>query len=235
MNVKRFYNNLPFNTGHDTNQDNIPWPSLHTYLKCANTVTELGCGTGWLCARIKKQYPSLKITGIDISETAIKQACMRTDNVDYKIDNLLTYNKKSDIVISIGVLHHIETDNLKSLLHKAIQLSKKYCFIGLYHENSRKAMFDFFNGYPESKRKQLFKKMMPHMKNKEQRDSWFRDQFYHPYEQSISLDTMKQVAKETDTKLEFTNLKNDDTYKTIMQKLNTYEFTSGFIYGGYAK
>ena len=132
MNVKRFYNNLPFNTGDDTKQDNIPWPSLHTYLKCSKSVTELGCGTGWLCARIKKQYPELEITGIDISKIAIEQACMRSNDVNYKIDNLLTYNKKSDVVISIGVLHHIETNNIKSLLHKAIGLSKKYCFIGLY-------------------------------------------------------------------------------------------------------
>ena len=32
MNVKRFYNNLPFNTGYDTKQNNIPWPLLHAYL-----------------------------------------------------------------------------------------------------------------------------------------------------------------------------------------------------------
>ena len=235
MNVKRFYNNLPFNTGYDTKQNNIPWPLLHTYLKCSKTVTELGCGTGWLCARIKKQYPELEITGIDISKIAIEQACMRSNDVNYRIDNLLTYNKKSDVVISIGVLHHIETNNIKSLLHKAIALSKKYCFIGLYHEDSRKAMFDFFNNYPESKRKSLFKKMMPHMTNTEQRASWFRDQFYNPYEQSISLDTMKQVAEETNTKLEYTNINSDNTYNSVMEKLHTYEFTSGFIYGGYSK
>tara|TARA_B100000683_G_C12467574_1_gene546624 strand:+ start:840 stop:1547 length:708 start_codon:yes stop_codon:yes gene_type:complete len=235
MSIRGFYNNLPFNTGEDTNKNNIPWVSLQTNLENAKTVTELGCGTGWLCARIKNKYPHLKVIGIDISESAISQACNRTKHVDFFVDNLLEYNKKADVVISIGVLHHIETNDIKKLLRKTIALSKQYCFIGLYHTNSRKAMFDFFEQYPESKRKDIFKKMTPHMQNTKQRDSWFRDQFYNPYEESVSLKTLKEVAKETKTNLDYTNLDTDNTYNNVTNKLNTFEFTSGFIYGGYAK
>ena len=39
---------MPFNMGHDKNYENIPWPSLNEQLENAKTVTELGCGTGWL-------------------------------------------------------------------------------------------------------------------------------------------------------------------------------------------
>ena len=235
MSIRGFYNNLPFNTGEDTNKNNIPWLSLQKQLEQAKTVTELGCGTGWLCARIKNKYPHLKVVGVDISETAISQACNRTKDVNFFVDNLLEYNKKADIIISIGVLHHIETSDIKSLLQRTIDLSKQYCFLGLYHTNSRKAMFDFFEQYPESKRKDIFKKMMPHMKNAKQRDSWYRDQFYNPYEDSVTLKTLQEVADETKTKLNYSNLNTDDTYYNVMNKLNTYEFTSGFIYGGYAK
>ena len=132
-------------------------------------------------------------------------------------------------------MHHIETNDIKKLLRKTIALSKQYCFIGLYHTNSRKAMFDFFEQYPESKRKDIFKKMTPHMQNTKQRDSWFRDQFYNPYEESVSLETLQEVAKETKTNLDYTNLDTDNTYNNVTNKLNTFEFTSGFIYGGYAK
>ena len=77
--------------------------------------------------------------------------------------------------------------------------------------------------------------MMPHMTpNTEQRASWFRDLPYNLMNNS-TLDTMKQVAKETNTKLEYTNINSDNTYNSVMEKLHTYEFTSGFIYGGYSK
>lgn len=49
---------MPFNMGHDKNYQNIPWPSLTEQLQNANTVTELGCGTGWLCNRIKNNFPN---------------------------------------------------------------------------------------------------------------------------------------------------------------------------------
>ena len=91
-------------------------------------------------------------------------------------------------------------------------------------------------GYPSLEySKDIFKKMMPHMKNEKQRDSWYRDQFYNPYEDSVTLKTLQEVADETKTKLNYSNLDTDDTYYNVMNKLNTYEFTSGFIYGGYSK
>ena len=117
---------------------------------------------------------------------------------------------------------------------KTINISNNYTFIGLYHTNSRHAMFDFFSKYSKEKQKKLFKKMTPHMKSK-QRESWFRDQFDNPFEQSTTLDVYKQVAKDTNTKLVFTNISTDKTYDSTRESLESFEFKSGFIYGGFKK
>ena len=96
-------------------------------------------------------------------------------------------------------------------------------------------MFDFFNNYPTHKHKKLFKKMAPHIKHKEQRESWFRDQFKHPFETTTTLKVYNQVAKDTNTKLVYTNINTDETYNSTMEILETFEFQSGFIYGGFVK
>lgn len=230
-NVKKFYNFVPFNIGNDANENNIPWPILVDKLQECDTVTELGCGTGWLSARIKNKFPNAIVKGIDISDAAIEQAKMRSADVNFCVDDITTYNGVADMIISVGVLHHIPNHSIEEMIAKAIRASKKYTFIGVYHKNSRQAMFDFFNQYPKSKHKKLFKKMSPQIKNSVQRDSWFRDQFEHPYEVSICLDTLQKIAKDTNTKLIYTSLNTDDMYNTIMNKLQTFEFVSGFVYG----
>tara|TARA_B100000780_G_C21008223_1_gene403624 strand:- start:200 stop:874 length:675 start_codon:yes stop_codon:yes gene_type:complete len=224
---------MPFNIGIDNNT-NIPWPSLCLHLDSAESFTELGCGTGWLCNRVKNKYANIAVTGIDISETAINESKLRSQKINWKIQDLTTYNEKVDVVASIGVLHHIPGYSIYDLMCKTINISNNYTFIGLYHTNSRHAMFDFFSKYSKEKQKKLFKKMTPHMKSK-QRESWFRDQFDNPFEQSTTLDVYKQVAKDTNTKLVFTNISTDKTYDSTRESLESFEFKSGFIYGGFKK
>ena len=231
MLVKKFYNLIPFNIGKDKKEDNIPWPIVVEKLSECSTVTELGCGTGWLSSRIKNKFPNISVKGIDLSESAIGQATLRSDNVNFTVDDITTYSQPADMIISLGVLHHIPNHDIKELMLRAIHLSNKYTFIGLYHQNSRQAMFDFFNSYPVNKRKNLFKKMTPQIKDEDQRNSWYRDQFDHPYEQAVSLELYNEIAKKTNTKLVYSNIESDDTYDATMDRLNTYEFVSGFIYG----
>ena len=231
--VQSFYNYMPFNIGIDNNT-NIPWPSLCSHLDSAESFTELGCGTGWLCNRVKNKYANIAVTGIDISETAINESKLRSQKINCKIQDLTTYNEKVDVVASIGVLHHIPGYSIYDLMCKTINISNNYTFIGLYHTNSRHAMFDFFSKYSKEKQKKLFKKMTPHMKSK-QRESWFRDQFDNPFEQSTTLDVYRQVAKDTNTKLVFTNISTDKTYDSTRESLESFEFKSGFIYGGFKK
>tara|TARA_B100000900_G_C20393943_1_gene639822 strand:+ start:129 stop:833 length:705 start_codon:yes stop_codon:yes gene_type:complete len=233
--VLNFYSSMPFNMGHDKNYENIPWPSLNEQLENAKTVTELGCGTGWLCNRIKNNFPNLKVTGIDISQTCIDSARYRGNDIDWQVKDLTKYKQKADVVVSIGVLHHIENANLQKLIEHTIKLSNKYAFIGLYHSSSRQAMFDFFARYPKKKHEKLFKKMMPHMTNDTQRESWFRDQFNHPYEVASSLKMFNDAATNTKYKLTYSNVNTDDMYDSTMNRLETFEFVSGFIYGGFEK
>lgn len=235
MKIKSFYNLLPFNTGSDKKEDNIPWPTVIEKLPNCKTVTELGCGTGWLSSRIKKRFPDIIVKGIDISKTAISQANSRSEDIEFVVDDLTSYKQKADMIISMGVLHHIPNYDIKELMTHTINLSNKYTFIGLYHKNSRKAMFDFFDLYPVHKRKDLFRKMTPQIKDEEQRLSWYRDQFENPFEQTTTLEVFRDIAKSTQTNLIYSNIQSDNTYDDAMARLNTYEFISGFIYGVFEK
>lgn len=237
--IKSFYNVLPFNKASDEMYTKskfkpIPWPALDSAIQQSTSVLELGCGSGWLSHRIAHNYPNVKVTGIDLIEENVEIARAQNTNAHFYVQDLLIQKKEVDTIISIGVLHHIEKD-LSQLMTHAIDLSNKYAFIGLYHKNSRQAMFDFFARYPKHKHRKLFKKMMPHMKDEVQRESWFRDQLEHPYEQCATLELYKKVAKQTNTKLVYVNTNTDDMYDKTMYRLESYEFTGGMIYGLFEK
>jgi hypothetical protein len=115
----------------------------------------------------------------------------------------------------------------------SVNKSNKYTYIGLYHKESRQAMFDFFENYSPDQRYKLFKKMTPWFTSETQRMSWWRDQFEHPYETTVTLVDYQQVAQLTNTKLAWTSVNTDNVYDTTFKRLERYEFTSGFIYGLY--
>jgi cyclopropane fatty-acyl-phospholipid synthase-like methyltransferase len=237
--VKSFYKRLPFNKSSNEEYRKsqlkpVPWKSLDCALNNSNTVLELGCGSGWLSHRIAYNYPSKRISAIDLIEENISIAKQQNSAINFSVKDLLLETRKADTVISVGVLHHIDKDIIKLMCH-TINLSNKYTFIGLYHTHSRKAMFDFFERYPKHKHRKLFKKMMPHIKNDIQRESWFRDQLEHPFEQTVTLEQYKKVAEQTNTTLSFVNINTDDTYNKTMNRLESYEFTGGMIYGLFEK
>jgi ubiquinone/menaquinone biosynthesis C-methylase UbiE len=51
-------------------------------LRPADTVLDIGCGTGWLARQIAIKVPEGRVVGIDISDEMIKQAQRSTDGLD---------------------------------------------------------------------------------------------------------------------------------------------------------
>lgn len=236
--VKSFYDIMPFNRAGDTdllnqiNKPRTPWPSLDTAVSQSDSVLELGCGQGWLSNRIANNYP-VQVTGIDLIQENIDRANKyKNNNGNFQVLDIRDCQQKADTVISVGVLHHIPGD-INDLVKHAMSLSNRYCFIGLYHDQARRAMFDFYSEYPIDKRRRLFKKMTPWIKTDQHRESWYRDQFEHPYEISVTLNDYKGWQDKFE--LAWCNMDSDDVYDSTMKKLKCYEFIPGFIYGLYRR
>ena len=87
-------------------------------LKKNAKILDIGCGKGFLLYEIIKLRPDLDITGVDISNYALKLAIGKEKiNFNYK-------NKYFDLVISIGTLHNLEIYDLKKSLNEISRISK---------------------------------------------------------------------------------------------------------------
>ena len=242
--VKAFYDLLPFNKADhreyikQINKKETPWPALTSAIENADSVLELGSGQGWLSNRIALQYPNTHVTGIDIVQENIRRSNEYAPiNATFVKEDILHTERHADVVISVGVLHHIPEHHIQKLMMRAIDMADEYAFIGLYHKHSREYMLNYFaNIYPESKRYRQFKKMTPWINSEEHRESWYRDQLLHPYECMVTVEDYYKVAEETNTELVWLSTDSDETLATdAMNKISSYEFTSGFIYGLFKK
>jgi len=73
-------------------------------------ILDLGCGTGWFTARLA-EATSGRVTGIDLSETAIASARRSHPGVEFRAANILEIPLPAghyDVVISQEVLPHVE-------------------------------------------------------------------------------------------------------------------------------
>jgi cyclopropane fatty-acyl-phospholipid synthase-like methyltransferase len=226
--VKSFYNFLPFNKAEDSdyvtqiNKAGTPWPALTNIITNVDSILELGSGQGWLSNRIGLQYPNISVTGIDIVKENIDRSnSYATNNTKFYEEDILKTQRSADGVISIGVLHHITDNDIYNLTKLAISKSKKYAFIGLYHKQSRDYMHSYFSSITdESKKYKRFKKMTPWIKNETHRQSWYRDQLYHPCECAVSVDMFYKIAEDTGTNLVWVNANTDkELYDISINKI----------------
>jgi cyclopropane fatty-acyl-phospholipid synthase-like methyltransferase len=242
--VEQFYRRLPFNKAehadylNQINKPKTPWPKLNDIINDTDTVLELGSGQGWLSNRIATQYPHIKVTGIDLVQKNISRSLeYAPDNAKFYTEDILITQRRATTTISVGVLHHIPNYYIQDLMVRAINTAEKYAFIGLYHTQSRKHVLDYFAGMSsDKKRYRMFKKMTPWISNEEHRKSWYRDQLQHPYECTATVQDYQDVANRTGTQLVWVSTESDKQLESdALKKINTYEFTSGFIYGLFKK
>lgn len=89
-------------------------------------ILDVGCGKGFMIYDFLRLYPQLKITGLDISEYAIKNAkkevkhLLRTGNAI----NLPFDDNSFDLIISINTIHNLNKENLKKSLNEFLRVSK---------------------------------------------------------------------------------------------------------------
>jgi 2-polyprenyl-3-methyl-5-hydroxy-6-metoxy-1,4-benzoquinol methylase len=135
--IKNFYSNLHF-PGRYTQKDlefyeregvdvNVYLREINRVMKDKLEVLDIGCGTGLVSNTFATLYPDSSFTGVDFSNSIdyakkISKENKLTNTKWVKEDFLkVKLNKKYDVVICCGVLHHIPQyqealDKLKRLL-----------------------------------------------------------------------------------------------------------------------
>jgi len=93
------------------------------------SIIELGCNRGNFIQVLLNMGFS-NITGVDINEEAIRLARKRFAKLDFirtSIENF-DYYDKYDMVVTCGVLIHINPDNIPDVINRIKDMSKKYIF-----------------------------------------------------------------------------------------------------------
>ncbi|BDU50955.1 class I SAM-dependent methyltransferase [Haliovirga abyssi] len=88
-------------------------------------VIDLGCGTGNILDKVKKQFPNAKLTAVDLSKNMIEMTKIKLEkynDVDYYVGDFYNFEflKKYDVILSSLALHHLVTDEDKKIFYNKI-------------------------------------------------------------------------------------------------------------------
>jgi SAM-dependent methyltransferase len=67
---------------------------------------EVGCGTGWLCERLRKYG---KVTGVDLSDEVLQQARLKSPEIEYLAGDFMTLDLPAaafDVAFTLDTLSH---------------------------------------------------------------------------------------------------------------------------------
>ena len=87
------------------------------------TVCDVGCAEGDGTALLAEQFPSAKLTGVDIADAAIERAKKRYPNLTF----LTKLQQQYDVVVSSNVLEHFE--NPFTHMQELFTYSKRYVIV----------------------------------------------------------------------------------------------------------
>ena len=101
---------------------------------------EAGCGFGWNIKRLKDEFPSKRIGGLDFSETQLlnaKEYCKKSNIELFQGDicNMPFEDNFFDLGFSVGVFMNIHTSKINDAIKEILRVSKKYVLHLEYDEN----------------------------------------------------------------------------------------------------
>lgn len=91
------------------------------------SVLEVGCGFGRVGASIKRRWPDVAYTGIDISSDLVEGARKRLPDSEIILGDLVTWedNREWDLVLAISALSHIPPEDIRGVVNKVKQWARK--------------------------------------------------------------------------------------------------------------
>lgn len=101
----------------------------------ANQVLEVGCNAGWNLMALRTVKPYMRLAGIDVNETALKQA----ENLGFDVTvGEVAYLKPAmhDLVFTAGVLIHIPPEDIHDAMERIAAASKRYVLAVEYASES---------------------------------------------------------------------------------------------------
>ena len=122
-----------------------------------NSVLDYGCGWGFVTKFLLEKFQIDDYVGFDASPDRIKKAkeYLQNFSVDLKTSMIGTFEteKKFDLVLGIGVLHHIQPEKIKSEINHLLKFTKN----DFIHEDPpvkhnykiEKSTFNFFHNYEQ--------------------------------------------------------------------------------------
>ena len=98
------------------------------------SVRELGCNIGLNLVALKRLKPTLKLSGYEINEEAVKQAS-KFDVAEIKQGSIIEEIKdeKVDLIFTAGVLIHINPNYLDNVYRNLVNGSNRYVLIAEYY------------------------------------------------------------------------------------------------------
>lgn len=100
-------------------------------LTSESSVLDVGCAKGFFLYDLKRAVPGIKITGLDISEYAIRNAIPEVkENLHVGNATQLDFPDSSfDLVISINTIHNLNREDCKIALKEIERVSTGHSFI----------------------------------------------------------------------------------------------------------
>jgi len=240
--VKNFYKDLPFNFDEDlfNAEQKILQNPLLEYADLINVINskqikntiEYGCGVGWLSSSLAYHY-NIECLGIDMTTKALKRAdeISKFLKLEKKLkfceSDIFDFKSKvhsTDLVVSIGVLHH--TRDCHAAFKHILKSLKEggYIFIGLYHKPSRVYMLEHFknivNTYGIDVAKIEYRAAHKQLEGDMLVDSWFQDQVLHPFETQHDFIEVYKWFKDEGIKFIKTSITGNDYTNDINKILD---------------
>ena len=88
---------------------------------------DIGCGTGTLVVKLKRQFPAARVVGIDPDPKALRRARIKAAAVSVELDrgfaDELPYKNESfDHVFSSFMFHHLEEQERENMLREVLRV-----------------------------------------------------------------------------------------------------------------
>jgi SAM-dependent methyltransferase len=91
----------------------IAW-ALRRYLPEARSLLEVGCGTGFVLAGLRRELPAVELAGAELSQAGLAAARRRLPELPlYQMDaRSIPFDREFDVVAAFDVLEHVDEDEV---------------------------------------------------------------------------------------------------------------------------